>query len=103
MASWWRHDLARDPIGAEPPDRAAPSPPSCLRGQSRRAAVVPAARGVSPKNAATVGATSTVCAADDELVPRRTRGGPPDTKNGIGSVAGWPWLPGIGLEAGRGR
>ena len=31
-------------------------------------------------------------------VRRRTRRDPPLTKNGIGWVAGWPWLPGIGLS-----
>ena len=56
----------------------------------------------SPNTSPTVGATSMVWATSEDDVPRRTRGEPPVTKNGIGSVAGWPWLPGIGLASGPG-
>ena len=50
-----------------------------------------------PKNVASVGATSTVCACRGDETPFLTSRWPPPMKNGIRLVAGWPWLPGIGL------
>jgi hypothetical protein len=37
-----------------------------------------------------------------DALRRGTTGWPPLMKNGIGLVAGWPWLPGIGLPDGSG-
>ena len=51
----------------------------------------------TPKYAPSVGATSIVVAFDERAIPFRTAGEPPERKNGIGSVFGWPWLPGTGL------
>src|SRR5690606_33961705 len=57
----------------------------------------PPAGAFNPRNAPTVGATSTVCAWCGSTA-LRTPACPPLMKNGIGAVAGWPWLPGIGLD-----
>jgi hypothetical protein len=46
-----------------------------------------------------VGAASTVLAGSEDTDPGTTSGLPPEIKNGMGSVAGCPWLPGMGLEA----
>jgi len=84
---------------ARPSDKARREPGSGARAERlyrRLRPSYPPRGSPRPNSRPTVGATSTVAAAALKL-PLPTRRWPPPMKNGIGLVAGWPWLPGIGL------
>ena len=85
--------------GDAPPARASPrrTVPHAVR--QRRGPVV-APEGAGSRRRRRRSARHRRCAPVGSA-PHATRREPPARKNGIGSVAGWPWLPGIGLGSRR--